>query len=63
MLDTHELIRAAEALKRSGIPITTGHVARLIRQGRLEAKRIGGLWYTTPEAIQAAMLVVAEGQP
>jgi hypothetical protein len=42
-------IRLAEALRQSGLPISLGHVSRLIRAGRVPAQRIGGLWYVKPD--------------
>ncbi len=56
---TDKPIRLAEAVRLAGVPLTARHIARLVRQGRVKAERIGGLWYTTPAQINAALRVDA----
>ena len=60
MLDyTDKPVRLSEAVRLAGIPLTPRHVARLVRQGRVKGERIGGMWYTTPAALNAALRVEA----
>jgi len=49
-------IRISEAVRASGIPITPGHVARLIRRGTVPATRIGGLWFVDPDELRSVMV-------
>jgi excisionase family DNA binding protein len=51
-----DVIRVAEALRRTGFAITSNHVTRMIRSGRIPAKRIGGHWYVRPADLTAALL-------
>lgn len=53
----NEAVRVAEALRRTGLTITSNHVARLIRAGRIPAKRIGGHWYVRPADLTATLMV------
>jgi excisionase family DNA binding protein len=50
MPDKADLITVAEAAARTGY--TVQHIARLIRQGKLEGMRVGAFWLTTVEAVE-----------
>ena len=51
-----DTVRVAEAIRRTGLQITSNHVTRLIRAGRIPANRIGGHWYVRPEDLTAALI-------
>ena len=48
--DKHELISLAEAAKRYGF--STSYLRRLARKGRLNAKKVGRDWVTTPAEVE-----------
>lgn len=53
---SNELVRIAEAVRQTGLPITPYHVSRLIRAGKVHGQRIGSLWYCRPGDLSAVLL-------
>mgnify|MGYP000948662846 CR=1 FL=1 len=51
MSEDDGLITVAEVAARTGY--TTRHITRLIRAGKVAGKRIGPIWLTTIEAVEA----------
>lgn len=48
--------RIAQAIRSEDLPITAGHVVRLIHAGKVKAQRIGKLWYIEPAALRRALV-------
>jgi predicted site-specific integrase-resolvase len=53
-------VPAAEALKRSGVPLSAATLRRYLIAGKIQARRIGGRWYCTPQAIEDALVQVVQ---
>ena len=51
MTDGMGWLSTAEASSRSGYHVE--HIRRLIRQGRLEAHRVGWMWFVNPDSLDA----------
>jgi hypothetical protein len=56
-------VRLSVALAEAGLGLSTGHLSKLIRAGKVPAHRVGGLWYTSAAELRSALVADPANKP